>query len=90
MIFISARPEGRLEATERLLHAAGYSGWEQLILRPQAAVGENAALFKASARRELERSGWTIVANVGDQDSDLSGGHAERTFKLPNPFYFTP
>jgi len=27
---------------------------------------------------------------VGDQLSDLSGGHAERTFKVPNPFYFVP
>lgn len=90
VIFISARPEGRREATERLLYAAGYSGWERLILRPQAALGENAAIFKASARRDLERDGWTIIANVGDQDSDLSGGHAERTYKLPNPFYFTP
>ncbi|MDQ0403073.1 hypothetical protein J2S50_001622 [Streptomyces sp. DSM 40167] len=29
-----------------------------------------------------------IVANVGDQYSDLRGGHADRTYKLPNPTYF--
>jgi hypothetical protein len=28
-----------------------------------------------------------IIANLGDQFSDLAGGYAERTFKLPNPFY---
>jgi hypothetical protein len=28
------------------------------------------------------------VVNLGDQESDLDGGHAERAFKLPNPFYF--
>jgi hypothetical protein len=30
------------------------------------------------------------VANFGDQPSDLKGGHAERTFKLPNPNYYLP
>ncbi|MGB6550988.1 MAG: HAD family acid phosphatase [Xanthobacteraceae bacterium] len=29
-----------------------------------------------------------MIANVGDQESDLSGGYAEKTFKLPNPFYY--
>jgi len=28
------------------------------------------------------------VVNMGDQESDLTGGHADRAFKLPNPFYF--
>jgi hypothetical protein len=27
---------------------------------------------------------------MGDQDSDLLGGYAERTFKLPNTVYFLP
>jgi hypothetical protein len=30
------------------------------------------------------------VASMGDQQSDLTGGYAERTFKLPNPVYFLP
>ena len=37
----------------------------------------------------LEAEGYTIIGNIGDQLSDLEGGHAERTFKLPNPFYLT-
>ena len=32
--------------------------------------------------------GYRIIANVGDQESDLTGGGADRSFKLPNPFYF--
>ena len=32
--------------------------------------------------------GYLIILNVGDQESDLTGGFADRTFKLPNPFYF--
>jgi hypothetical protein len=34
--------------------------------------------------------GHTIMANVGDQWSDLAGGHAAMDFKVPNPFYFIP
>jgi hypothetical protein len=26
----------------------------------------------------------------GDQFSDLKGGHADRTFKMPDPNYFLP
>ena len=33
-------------------------------------------------------SGYRIVANVGDQDGDLSGGLTSAIFKYPNPFYF--
>jgi hypothetical protein len=31
-----------------------------------------------------------IVASVGDQQSDLDGGFAERTYKRPNPFHAIP
>jgi acid phosphatase len=41
-------------------------------------------------RAAIEDEGYTIVANVGDQPSDLEGGHAERAFLLPNPFYRVP
>ncbi|TIP90617.1 MAG: acid phosphatase, partial [Mesorhizobium sp.] len=43
--------------------------------------------FKAPIRAEIEKAGYTIIANVGDQPSDLFGGHAEKLFLLPNPFY---
>jgi acid phosphatase len=45
---------------------------------------------KTEARISIERMGFTIIANIGDQESDLAGHHAERTFKIPNPFYFIP
>jgi hypothetical protein len=37
-----------------------------------------------------ERSGYTIIVNVGDQQSDFAGGYAERAYKVPDPFYFIP
>ena len=46
--------------------------------------------YKSGARKAIEDQGYRIVANVGDQYSDLAGGHSGVAFKLPNPFYFLP
>jgi predicted secreted acid phosphatase len=46
--------------------------------------------YKAATREHIESLGYDIVANFGDQNSDLVGGAADRTFKLPNPNYFLP
>jgi hypothetical protein len=46
--------------------------------------------YKSATRAHIESLGYEIVANFGDQFSDLSGGYADRTFKLPNPNYFLP
>jgi hypothetical protein len=44
--------------------------------------------YKSGERGAIERDGYRIIANVGDQASDVADGHADRAFKLPNPFYF--
>ena len=46
--------------------------------------------YKTGARKDIEAQGYRIVVNVGDQFSDLVGGHADRGYKLPNPFYYLP
>ncbi|MGD9695455.1 MAG: HAD family acid phosphatase [Thermoleophilia bacterium] len=46
--------------------------------------------YKAATREHIESLGYDIVANFGDQYSDLKGGSADRGFKLPNPNYFLP
>jgi predicted secreted acid phosphatase len=79
------------EATEANLRAAGYAGWADLIMRPKDCPKlDTVVAFKASARGKIEEQGYKIVANVGDQWSDLNGGFAEKRFKVPNPFYFLP
>ena len=45
---------------------------------------------QVATRQLIESQGYDIVANVGDQLSDLEGGFADRTFKLPNPMCFLP
>ena len=46
--------------------------------------------YKSATRAHIESLGYDIVANFGDQYSDLDGGYADKTFKLPNPSYFLP
>ena len=46
--------------------------------------------YKSATRQYIESLGYEIVANLGDQFSDFSGGFDDRTFKLPNPSYFLP
>ncbi len=46
--------------------------------------------YKAATRAYIESMGYDIVANFGDQYSDLTGGYADRTFKMPNPNYYLP
>jgi hypothetical protein len=46
--------------------------------------------YKSATRAHIESLGYDIVANFGDQYSDLQGGYADRDFKLPNPNYFLP
>jgi len=46
--------------------------------------------YKSLTRKHIESLGFNIVANFGDQYSDLKGGFADKRFKLPNPMYFLP
>lgn len=88
IVIITARSEQMRPAVLENLQYAGYSGWHQLILRPASFDNRSRKCFKTHCRKELERSGMQIMINVGDQISDLAGGHAEKRFKLPNPAYF--
>src|SRR5262245_20507214 len=89
VFFISGRPSKLREATETNLRAQGFE-WDDLTILPDGASFPSAVDFKAPARRRITENGYTILVNVGDQDSDLAGGYAERTFKLPNPVYYLP
>ncbi len=47
--------------------------------------------YKAGTRKHIQDDlGMTIVGNIGDQFSDLQGGYAARSVKLPNPTYYLP
>jgi predicted secreted acid phosphatase len=90
VFFITGRDETQRAATEKNLAATGYGDYQGLAMEPVGSHYASAADFKAPQRAEIEADGFTIIANMGDQPSDLAGGHAERTFLLPNPFYRIP
>jgi predicted secreted acid phosphatase len=90
VFFISGRPESERAATEKNLKAVGYAGYEQAFFTPNGAHFTSLVDFKAPTRQRIAGMGYTIIANIGDQMSDLDGSFAEKTFKLPNPFYYIP
>ena len=87
VFFITGRPEDQRAATERNLKETGFDGYEKLYMTPNGAKFSSAANFKTPVRQEIEAAGFTIIANIGDQPSDILGGHAERIYLIPNPFY---
>jgi len=46
--------------------------------------------YKSGTRAYIESKGYNIVADFGDQFSDLLGGFADKVFKMPNPNYYLP
>jgi predicted secreted acid phosphatase len=88
--FVTGRPDIIRTATLAALRRAGYRGRYTLVLRPESDHRASVIPYKSSARARLERGGRRIVVNVGDQRSDLAGGHARRSYLLPNPMYVLP
>lgn len=88
VFFITSRHEVDRNVTTVNLHRAKYEGWKKLILRADNDTKRTVQDFKTEERSKIAAEGYSIIANVGDQRSDLDGGFAECTFKVPNPFYF--
>ena len=90
VFFITGRRAKTRATTISNLRAAGYRGKLRVRLRPNRERPGTHDGWKSRTRGAITARGYTIVANVGDQRSDLTGGHALRTFKLPNPMYVIP
>lgn len=84
------RDETERQATKKNLLNAGFAQWSGLYLRPSNDTLKSVIPFKSQTRAKIAAQGYTIIASIGDQYSDLLGGHAERVFKLPNPYYYLP
>jgi predicted secreted acid phosphatase len=80
VFFVTARPDFLRGWTAFNLSNVGYPS-AGLYLK-SGFVSDEAS--KTAARTAIEKLGYTIVANIGNNDTDLAGGHAERTFKLPD------
>lgn len=90
IFFITGRTEKSRTATESNLRQAGFESWNGLFFKPENYNQRSAIPYKSAVRKQLIHNGYTIILNIGDQESDLAGGNAEKTFKLPNPYYLIP
>lgn len=80
---MTARPDIIGSVTDYNLKHRGYkvSG---LYVRNFGDLFRDKAEYKTAKRAEIEAKGYTIIANIGNTPTDLSGGHAEKAFKLPD------
>ncbi|MFJ3791644.1 HAD family acid phosphatase [Kitasatospora sp. NPDC090091] len=83
VIFVTARPDFIDSLTRCALQRAGYPV-DGLHGRDFGDLFQPVQEFKTAQRAEVELEGYTVIANVGNNTTDLTGGHAERTFKLPD------
>ena len=83
LFFVTARPGIIYWPTEYNLEHDGYdvSG---LYVRGLFDLFKDVAAYKTAQRVDIENQGYTIIANIGNSATDLSGGHADKTFKLPD------
>jgi hypothetical protein len=99
VFYVTGRPGPFQEVTLQNLAEQGIPAPRQLFTKPTTApfppylpckASCTTIDYKSRTRAHIEHLGYQIVANIGDQASDLAGGHAERTFRVPNPMYITP
>lgn len=101
VFFLTGRPEAQRAPTVQNLTNVGYKvpTDSHIYLKqptPPAYLSCSAAPtcttveYKSGTRAHIEDLGYDIVADFGDQYSDLLGGHAGKQFKFPNPMYFLP
>ncbi|MGW1784420.1 HAD family acid phosphatase [Streptomyces sp. NPDC002143] len=83
LFFVTARPGIIAGVTDYNLKYVGYkvSG---LYVRGFLDLFKDVAAYKTAQRVDIENKGYTIIANIGNSATDLSGGHAETTYKLPD------
>jgi predicted secreted acid phosphatase len=83
LFFVTARPGIIASVTDYNLEHVGYevSG---LYVRSFGDLFKDVATYKTAQRVDVESKGYTIIANIGNNTTDLSGGHAEKTYKLPD------
>jgi hypothetical protein len=100
VFWITGRPESQRSLTSANLAAVGYApaaDADHLFLRPASppaylTCGTSCTTiqYKSLTRQHIASEGFRILADVGDQFSDLKGGFTGLAVKMPNPMYFIP
>src|SRR4051812_27470454 len=80
LVFNTGRVATQYQSTRNQLTRAGFPV-TGLCLRNQ---GETLTAGKQRCRDSFISSGYTLIANVGNNDTDFVGDGYERAFRLPN------
>ena len=81
VFFVTARSDTYRDHTASQLRRLGYDRYVQLHMMPERL--HNPATFKRDVRRSIVRAGYHVLANVGDQWTDMDGGYYDLGIKLP-------
>ena len=102
LIGLTGRGAAQKDATLGNLAKVGYTGFTPENYYTKWATGQQPSYincaaakcttieYKSQTRAHVQSQGYTIIANFGDQFSDLIGGSALVPVKLPNPTYYLP
>ena len=101
VFYITGRPQSQTAATIKDLTTAGYAAPQagHLFLKPPTppsylhCANPSACTtieYKSGTRKYISSEGYSIVADFGDQYSDLLGGDAGHQVKITNPMYYIP
>ncbi|CAL0326033.1 unnamed protein product [Lupinus luteus] len=89
---ITERPETQHKITVKNLWNVGYRKYAKIIFKDtkkEIYKGKTTLVYKLAERKKLEKEGFKIIGNIGDQWSDILGtSTAVRSFKLPNPLFY--
>jgi predicted secreted acid phosphatase len=87
VIFLSSRNISQYNATYSNLNNAGYVSFDTLILKDSSYSKYTSLAFKSRQRELLTQKGYDIIADIGDQNSDLEGNDHGIQIKMPNYLY---
>jgi hypothetical protein len=101
VFYITGRPQSQTAATIKDLTSAGYAAPQagHLFLKPATPPSYlhcanpsdcTTTEYKSGTRKYISSLGYSIVADFGDQYSDLIGGDAGHQVKIPDPMYYIP
>lgn len=90
IFYVTGRTPAMQQATEKNLKEQGFGNFKQVFYKPENYKEPSVVPYKSGAREQIESEGFVILLSIGDQASDLGGGHAEQGVKLPNYMYYIP
>jgi hypothetical protein len=89
IIFITGSDDNLQGYIAENLKRNGFDTYNEFICRPKEFYNSTAFEYKSYFRKKLtEEKGYNIVANAGDQYSDMGGGYSGMFIRIPNYVYY--